>query len=145
MDLNEKFTKISPPIELRFDFKKQCLKISRKISSTLFFFSLFPFLSALQHMEFPTQGLDPSLSCCGNAESLTQSAGAGLKPVSWCWKDAADPVALQQELPSTSLFHLSPHLKCINCPICPSSLDSHLSNVHQGKCWSSCDEFISLI
>ena len=61
----------------------------------LFFFPLF--LAALQHIEFPYQGSDPSHSfnlhhCCGNAMSLTHCAGRRIEPVSWCCKDTTDPI-----------------------------------------------------
>ena len=66
-----------------------------------FFFS---FLAAWQLMEFPGQGSHPShsgdLSCSySNASSLTHCAGPGLKPVSQCSQDAANPVVPQRELP----------------------------------------------
>ena len=42
---------------------------------------LFSFVATPQHMEFPDQGSDPSLSCTG---SLTHFARLGIKPASQC-------------------------------------------------------------
>ena len=44
----------------------------------------FSFLAALQHMEFPGQGLDPSCSCdvccsCGHARSFNLEARDGIR------------------------------------------------------------------
>ena len=52
-------------------------------------------------MEFLGQGSDPSHSCdllrsCGN--SLTHCARLGIKPVSQCFRDTADPIAPQWKL-----------------------------------------------
>ena len=63
----------------------------------VFFFS---FLAAQQHMEFPSQGLDPSHSCdaccsCGNAGSLTHCAWPGTEPASQCSRDTTSPIVLQ--------------------------------------------------
>ena len=71
--------------------------------SFFLFFSFFFFLAALQYMEFPGQGSDPSHSCdlhhtCSNTGSLTHGARQGIKPMSQCPRDAADPFAPQREL-----------------------------------------------
>ena len=58
-------------------------------------------------MEFPGQGSDPSHSCdlsCGNAGSLTHSAGPGMEPASQGSQDATDPVVPQQRSPDLCLF-----------------------------------------
>ena len=54
-------------------------------------------------MEFPDQGSDVShsynlLHNCGDARSLTHSAGPGVKAVSQHPRDAANPVVSEQEL-----------------------------------------------
>ena len=58
----------------------------------VFFFPLF--LAALQHMEFPGQGSDPSCPC-SNARSLTHCSRLGIEPVSQCSRDTTDPFASQ--------------------------------------------------
>ena len=60
-------------------------------------------------MELPSQGSDPSHSCehspsCSNARALTHCVGPGIKPLSQCSQDAADPVAPQQKLRLLSLL-----------------------------------------
>ena len=79
---------------------------------------VFSFLTPPRHMEFPSQGSDLShsfdLCCsCGNARSSTHCAGLGIEPVSWCCRDAFDPIAPQWELLSSwfycrfySVFHI---------------------------------------
>ena len=62
------------------------------------------FLATLQHTEFPGQGSDLRCSCdlcrsCSNARSLTHCSGLGIEPVSQRYRDAADPIVPQQELP----------------------------------------------
>ena len=59
-----------------------------------FFYLIFLFLAALWHMEFPGQESDPSHSC----RSLTHLSGTGIKPASQGYRDAVDPIALQQKL-----------------------------------------------
>lgn len=50
-----------------------------KISNVSFFFKR----PLSRHMEVPSgQGLNPSLSCCGNAGSFTHGAGPRFKPAS---------------------------------------------------------------
>ena len=66
-----------------------------------FFFP--PFLASLRYMEFPGQGSDLNFCCylgysCSNARSLTHCAEPGIEPVSQCSQEAADPIAIQQEL-----------------------------------------------
>ena len=80
---------------------KRQVKVGLSLSLFLSFFP--PFLAAQWHMEFPGQGSDLSRSChqncsCGNVRSLTHCAGPGIKPVSQCSQEAADPVATQWEL-----------------------------------------------
>ena len=63
----------------------------------------FLVLVAPRHMEISGQGSDLSHSCdlsCNrdNVGSLTHCARPGIKPVSQCSQDAADPVAPQREL-----------------------------------------------
>ena len=65
----------------------------------------FPFfcLTALQHIEFPDQGSDPSHGCnlshsCGNAGSLTHYAGPAIEPVFECSQEATNPIVPQREL-----------------------------------------------
>ena len=73
-------------------------------------FLFFPCLAALQHMEFPGQRSDPSHSCnlchsCGNARSTgVHCARSGIKPMSQCSRDVADPVVSQCELLKTLFF-----------------------------------------
>ena len=50
-------------------------------------------------MEFPSQGSGPSYSCdlccsCNNTQSFN-ALYLGIKQVSWCCRDAADPIAPQ--------------------------------------------------
>ena len=67
-----------------------------------FFVSVFVsfILATLRLMEFPGKGSDPSHSCdlrgngsnCSNAGSFNQLCQAGAKPVSWCCRDATNPI-----------------------------------------------------
>ena len=68
--------------------------------------NFFFFLATPQHMEVPDQGSELSHGCdlgciCGNSRSLTYCAGLGIKPVSQCSQDRADPIAPEQELHDT--------------------------------------------
>ena len=53
-------------------------------------------------MEFLGQGSDLAVATYAIAaameDPLTWCAGPGILPVSWCWRDAPDPIAPQQEL-----------------------------------------------
>ena len=58
------------------------------------------FVATPRHMEFPDQGSDPSHSCdlccsSSNPGSLTHCARPGIKPASWHFRNATDPVAPQ--------------------------------------------------
>ena len=58
-------------------------------------------------MGFLGQGSDPSHSCdlhciCSNNTFLTHCARLGIESASWCGRDAADPLAPQQELLESS-------------------------------------------
>ena len=73
--------------------------------STLFHLLCIFFLFSLPqwHMEFPSQGSDPSCYCslyfsCGKTGSLTHCAGLGIEPASQHSKSAANPFMPQQEL-----------------------------------------------
>ena len=64
----------------------------------LLFFIFFLPLATLRHMAFPGHRSDLNcsgdLSCsCGNGGSLNHRGGLGIKPVSQCSQDAADPIA----------------------------------------------------
>ena len=77
--------------------------------SLLQIFGIFFSLAALQHMEFPGQGSDPSHSCdlshsCGNNGPLTHWAQVGIEPASLCSQDTTDSVAPRQELQIFSLL-----------------------------------------
>ena len=61
------------------------------------FFFFFSFLATPRHVEFPGQRSDLSLSC-NLCNPLAQCAGAGIEPVSWSCRDAADPIVQQWEL-----------------------------------------------
>ena len=55
-------------------------------------------------MEFLSQGSDLATvatyaAAVAMLDSLTPCAGLGIKPVSWCCRDAAKPTEPQQELP----------------------------------------------
>ena len=68
----------------------------------------FFFLAAPWHMEFLGQGSAPSCSCnlshsCGNTGSLTHCIRPGIKPVSQCSQDTANPIAPPRELKNTAL------------------------------------------
>ena len=65
----------------------------------------FKFLKFFGHTTAYGQGSDLSCSCnlchnCSNVGSLTHCAGPAIKPISQCYRDATDPIAPQQELPS---------------------------------------------
>ena len=67
------------------------------------FFILFSFLAAPQHMTFLGQGSDLSYSydlcqSCSNAISFNTLCELGIKPESWCCRDAGDLVVPQWEL-----------------------------------------------
>ena len=84
------------------------VELSSVVSCVFLFCFSFSFLTTPQHMEFPGQGSDPSRGCnlshsCSNTGSLTHCAGPGIKPVTQCSQDAADPVVPQQELPCVSV------------------------------------------
>ena len=84
-----------------FSSRSRTFKLLRKFGSKGT--PLPPFLTALQHMEFPGQGSDLSCNCspnhsCGNAGSPTCCASLGIEPVSQGSQDAADPVVPQWEL-----------------------------------------------
>ena len=61
-------------------------------------FFFFFFLTTSWHMEFPGQGSDLSHSC--NLHCSRGNARLGIEPVFWCCRDATDPIAPQQELPT---------------------------------------------
>ena len=76
---------------LHYSHLPQChlAMASAPLTVHLFWFCLFSFLAAPQHVEFPSQGSDLGHSCnlsrrCGNARSLTHCAGPGIEPVSQC-------------------------------------------------------------
>ena len=75
-----------------------------------FSLSLFPsFLAAPRHMKFPGQGLDLSHSCdlhhgCGNNRSFNPLCWPGDQTYVPAFRDAADPIGLQQELPIFGLI-----------------------------------------
>ena len=73
---------------------------------TIFFSSL---LAAPWHMELQGQRSDPSHTCglchsCSNSRSLAHYARLGIKHVSQCCRNAANPVVPQQELWNIFLF-----------------------------------------
>ena len=53
-------------------------------------------MAALGHMELLSQGSDAAAVAA--LDPLTHCSRPGIEPVSWCCRDAADPVAPQQEL-----------------------------------------------
>ena len=68
------------------------------------------FIFKIFNFEFPGQGSDLSQSCdlshsCGNTKSLTHCAGLGIKPVSRCSQDTADPAVPHQQLQFIDLFY----------------------------------------
>ena len=86
---------------------KCILKISLSIKSLISFF--FSFVATPWHME--SLGKESNLSCScdvhhisGNATFLTHCAGLGIKPASQCSRDAANPVAPQQENSYSALY-----------------------------------------
>ena len=54
-------------------------------------FIYFLFLAALWDMEFLGQRSDESHSCSNTRSFLIHCAGLGVKPVSWQYRDTADP------------------------------------------------------
>ena len=74
-----------------------------------FFFLFSFFLATLWPTEFPGQGSDLSCNCdlgrsCGNTRPLTHCTGPGIKPVSQCCRDTADPLVPQWELHAFLIF-----------------------------------------
>lgn len=85
---------------------------------------LFSFLAALWPMEFPGLGSDLSRSfdlhhSCGNVGSITHCDRLGIEPASWCYRDAADPMAPQRELQGDYYYYfvfLGLHLRHMEVP-----------------------------
>ena len=81
-------------------------KTENSACASFFFFFLFWPLCSM--WKFLGQGSDPSHSCdlCHSSDNpLTHCAGPGIEPVSWCSRDASDPVAPQWELPIWFLLY----------------------------------------
>ena len=75
------------------------------LKSFSFFVFGFGFLAVLQHKAFPGQGSDPTYAAAAAAPyPLTHCVRQGIEPASWRCRDAADPVAPEQEVLKSFFF-----------------------------------------